>query len=133
MKIRLSGTPDLKFEAINPENDYAFSIGGDGSGFPPMQILLVALAGCAGIDVVNILKKSRVEFNAIEIEVDGERKPDAAPSPFTRIHAVFRVRGKGVDLAKVQKAVNLSVEKYCSVIASLDPKIRIEAIAEAAE
>lgn len=139
MKIRLRGTPDFKFEAINPENDYAFSfgasrsLGGDESGFQPMQILLVALAGCAGIDVVNILKKSRVEFDAIEIEVDGERLPDVTPSPFTHIRAVFRVRGKGVDLGKVQKAVSLSVEKYCSVIASLDPKIRIEAIAETAE
>jgi putative redox protein len=139
MKIELRGTPDFHFEAKNPENGYTFSIGasksigGDESGFRPMQILLTALGSCSGIDVVNILKKSRVEFDAIEIEVDGDRKQGATPSPFTHIRAVFRVRGKNVDKAKVEKAVSLSIEKYCSVVASLDPAIKIETVTEISE
>jgi putative redox protein len=138
MKIHVRGTPDFRFEAKNPENGYAFSIGasksigGDESGFRPMQIVLAAIGSCAGIDVVSILKKSRVEFDALDIEVEGERV-DAVPAPFKRIVARFTVRGKGVDKAKVEKAVNLSVEKYCSVAASLDPTIRVEAISETAE
>ena len=139
MKIQLRGTPDFHFEATNPENDYTFSIGasksigGDESGFRPMQVLLSALGGCSGIDVVNILKKSRVDFDALEIEVDGDRKKDATPAPFTHIRLLFRVRGRNVDRAKVEKAVSLSVEKYCSAIASLDPTITVETVTEIAE
>jgi len=136
MKITLTGTPDFHFEAKSPDNGYAFSIGasksigGDESGFRPMQVWLASLGGCSGIDVVNILKKSRVEFDALEVEVEGDRTKDAVPAPFTKVRFVFRVRGKNVDKAKVEKAVSLSVEKYCSAIASLDPKIQIETVSE---
>jgi len=139
MKIQLHGTPDFHFESISPDNGYKFSIGasksigGDESGFRPMQVLLASLGGCSGIDVVNILKKSRVEFNGIDVEVEGEREKDAVPAPFKKVRLLFRVHGKNIDVNKVQKAVNLSVEKYCSAIASLDPKIQIEAIGEVAE
>ena len=139
MKINVHGTPDFQFTAINPENGYSFSvgasksIGGDESGFRPMQVMLASLATCSGIDVVNILKKSRVEFNDINVEVEGNREKDAVPAPFKKIRLLFRVHGKNVDLGKVEKAVKLSVEKYCSAMASLDPKIQIETVAEVAE
>ncbi len=139
MKIQLRGTPDFHFEAKSPENDYTFSIGasksigGDESGFRPMQVLLASLGGCSGIDVVNILKKSRVEFDSIDIEINGDRKPDSTPSPFTHIRLLFRVHGKNVDKTKVEKAVSLSVGKYCSAITSLDPAITIETVTEVVE
>ena len=139
MNIQLRGTPDFHFEARNPDNGYSFaigaseSIGGDESGFRPMQILLASLGGCSGIDVVNILKKSRVEFDSIDIEINGDRKPDSIPSPFTHVQLLFRVHGKNVDRSRVEKAVSLSVEKYCSAIASLDPAVKIETITEIVE
>jgi putative redox protein len=131
MKIALSGTPDFRFQA-KADNGYAFdigaskSIGGDESGFRPMELVLAALAGCSGIDVVNILKKSRVEFTSLDIEAKGDRK-DATLAPFTNIHVDFRIHGPGIDRSKAEKAVALSLEKYCSVAASLDPAIKVTA------
>ncbi len=138
MKVKLRATPDFRFAAQSPENGYSFSIGasksigGDESGFRPMQLVLAAMGSCAGIDVVNILKKSRVDFDTLDVEVEGMRK-QGTPSPFKAIRVVFTVRGRNVDFAKADKAVKLSVEKYCSVIASLDPAIKIEAITEVKE
>lgn len=132
MRIDVRGTPDFKFKAKS-DNGYEFdigaskSIGGDESGFRPMQLVLAALASCSGIDVVNILKKSRVEFSSIDIEVEGSRK-DGTPSPFSGIDVRFRIHGKGIDRAKAEKAVSLSLEKYCSVAASLDPTITVKAV-----
>lgn len=133
MKITLHGTPDFKFEAKSPDNGYAFSIGaskaigGDESGFRPMQVMLASLGGCSGIDVINILKKLRVDFDSVDVGVEGDREAGKEPSPFTRVKLTFTVTGRGVELAKVEKAVKLSVEKYCSAIASLNPAIVVEA------
>jgi putative redox protein len=132
MKISLHGTPDFRFEARSPDNGYSFSIGaskgigGDESGFRPMQVMLASLGGCSGIDVINILKKSRVDFDAVDVAVEGDREAGKEPSPFTRVRLTFTVTGRGVERAKVEKAVKLSVEKYCSAIASLNPAIVVE-------
>jgi putative redox protein len=132
MKVTLTGTPDFKFKA-QAGNGYAFdigaskSIGGDESGFRPMELVLAGVASCAGIDVVNILRKSRVEFTGMDIEVNGDRKPDAMPSPFTRIEITYKIHGPGIDRAKAERAVSLALEKYCSVSASLDPAIEVTA------
>ncbi len=138
MKIQLRATPDFHIESKNPDNGYAFSIGasktigGDESGMRPMQVLLAALGGCSGIDVINILKKSRVDFDTLDVEIDGDRRP-GEPSPFEHIRLRFTVRGRSVEKAKLDRAVKLSLEKYCSVAASLDPKIRIETVTEVTE
>jgi putative redox protein len=95
-----------------------------------MELVLAGVASCAGIDIVNILRKSRVEFTGMDIEVDGDRKPDAMPSPFTNIEITYRIHGKGVDRAKAERAVSLALEKYCSVSASLDPAIKVSARTE---
>ena len=131
MKIELTGSPDFKFKAKG-DNGYVFdigaskSIGGDESGFRPMELVLAAVGSCAGIDVVNILKKSRVEFTSVGIEVNGDRKEGATPSPFTQVHVKFLINGaKDSDLPKAEKAVSMGVEKYCSVAASLDPDIKL--------
>jgi putative redox protein len=131
MKIFLEGTPDFHFrsqaaDGTRLEIGASRTIGGDESGFRPMQLVLAAMGSCAGIDVVNILKKSRVEFTTLGIEVEGQRKEGAIPSPFTEVRINFLVRGgKEADLPKAEKAVSLGVEKYCSVAASLDPNIRV--------
>jgi putative redox protein len=139
MKISLHGTPDFRFESKNPDNGYAFSIGasksigGDESGFRPMQVMLASLGGCSGIDVINILKKSRVDFDRVDVDVEGDRAEGVEPSPFTRVKLTFKVTGRGVEPAKVEKAVKLSVEKYCSAIASLNPAIAVETATEIVE
>jgi putative redox protein len=129
MKVHLSATPDFKFKASS-ENGYSFeigaskSIGGDESGMRPMQLVLAALGSCAGIDAINIMKKSRVEFTKLDVEIAGQRK-DATPAPFTHVHLKFLVHGQAADLNKCEKAVAMSIEKYCSVSASLDPNITV--------
>jgi putative redox protein len=136
VKVILRGTPDFRFEAKSPDNGYTFAIGasrgigGDESGFRPMQVLLASLGGCSGIDVINILKKQRVDFDAVDVEVEGDRAQGVEPSPFTRVKLTFKVTGRSVDRAKAEKAVKLSVEKYCSAIASLDKGIVVETVVE---
>jgi len=130
MLVKISGTADYQFKATS-NNGSSFdigaskSIGGDERGFRPMELVLAALGSCSGIDVVNILKKSRVEFTTVDIEVDGARKDGAIPSPYTEIKVKYFIHGANVDKQKAEKAVALSLEKYCSVSASLDPNITV--------
>jgi putative redox protein len=104
----------------------AITIDGDGEEGPsPMLALLLAAAGCSGADVVVILKKMRVPIRTLSIDVTGTRR-DQEPRRYTDLAFRFRVDGDGVDVSKVERAVALSIDKYCSVVASLDPDIRVE-------
>ncbi len=120
MDIKLTRANDrVHFVAHNPEAnevhiDGSISVGGENSGFRPMQLLLASLAGCASMDLVDILRKQRAGMEDVEIEVSGERDPDATPSPFTKIHLHFRLFGN-VDTKKAERALDLAVNKYCSV------------------
>jgi len=87
--------------------------GGRDLGIRPMEMLLLGVGGCTAFDVVSILKKSRQAIVDCEVEVDSDRAEEV-PKVFTRIHIHFIVSGNGLDPAKVEKAVNLSAEKYCS-------------------
>lgn len=98
--------------------DGAPAIGGEGLGARPMELLLSALGGCAGIDVVGILAKQRQVLDDLTVTVEGERAP-GEPSLFTRIHVHFAVTGQ-VDEAPLRRAVELSMEKYCSVARVLE-------------
>ncbi len=98
--------------------DSAREHGGTSAGPTPMQTVLLALAGCTGMDVVAILKKMRVPLEGLAIEVSAERAADH-PRVFTRIHLRYLVRGAGVREEDVRKAIDLSQEKYCSVSAML--------------
>jgi putative redox protein len=80
----------------------------------PMEMLLGALAGCTGIDVVTILSKMRLELKSLRIEVDAERR-EGHPRVFRKIHVTYHVETEPEDLVKVQRAVDLSARKYCSV------------------
>lgn len=82
-------------------------------GPSPMEMLLLGMAGCSGIDVVHILKKSREDVQDCIVELRAERA-QTEPKIFTKIHALYRVKGKGLSLSKVENAVRLSAEKYCS-------------------
>lgn len=88
--------------------------GGRGQGPRPMEMILLGLGGCSAFDVVHILQKGRRAVAACEVEIDAERAT-ADPKVFTRIHMRFVVRGADLDRARVERAVSLSAEKYCSV------------------
>ncbi|MES2590010.1 MAG: OsmC family protein [Bacteroidota bacterium] len=129
MKINLKRLNDkLAFESSNEEGNKVNSdanpaIGGEGLGFRPMELLLTGLASCASIDILLILKKKRIELTNFEVEIQGIRK-DAVPSPFEKIHLLFKI-GENDLKEQVEKAVKLSLEKYCSVVASLSKEIEI--------
>ena len=92
--------------------------GGNGKGFRPMQTLLGALCGCSAVDVISILKKQKQELTNLEIEADGQREAGKEPSLWKTVHVVFRLSGK-IDPSKGFRAVDLSIEKYCSVAETL--------------
>lgn len=87
--------------------------GGREIGIRPMEMLLLGLGGCTAFDVVYILKRARQEVTDCEVELDAERADDV-PKVFTRIHVHFVVSGKNLSEKQVQRAVELSAEKYCS-------------------
>ena len=99
--------------------DASADIGGTNQGMRPMQMLLAAMGGCSAIDIINILKKQRQDLKDIKITVTGEREKDVIPSLFETIHAHYRFFGD-LEKEKVEKAINLSVEKYCSVSKTLE-------------
>jgi putative redox protein len=88
-------------------------IGGENLGVRPMEMLLLGVAGCTMIDVVTTLKKMRQELTHCETKVNAERADDH-PKVFTDIHIQFIIKGKGLDTKKVEKAITLSAQKYCS-------------------
>ena len=88
-------------------------IGGENLGVRPMEMLLLGVAGCTMIDVVTTLKKMRQDLTHLETKVNAERADDH-PKVFTEIHIQFLVKGKDLDSKKVEKAISLSAEKYCS-------------------
>ena len=88
-------------------------IGGGNLGVRPMEMLLLGVAGCTMIDVVTTLKKMRQELTHCETKVNAERADDH-PKVFTDIHIQFLVKGNDLDSKKVEKAITLSAEKYCS-------------------
>ncbi len=99
-------------------------VGGRNTGVRPMEMLLIGLGGCSGMDVVSILKKKKQEINGVEIEVKGE-KAENYPKKFTDIDIEFIVRGRNVSEDAVKRAVELSMEKYCSVKATLEGSAKV--------
>ena len=90
----------------------------DDSGASPKKLLLAGLAGCTGIDVVSVLRKMRVPFTGFEMEVEADLTEEH-PRVYSEIRLVYRLYGADLDRAKVEKAVQLSKDKYCGVSAML--------------
>ncbi|WP_422446753.1 OsmC family protein [Endozoicomonas sp. ALB091] len=80
----------------------------------PMEMVLMGLGGCSSVDVINILEKARQNVTSCHVDIESERA-DAIPAVFTRIHLSFVVKGNKIKASQVERAVNLSAEKYCSV------------------
>jgi len=103
--------------------------GGRDLGVRPMEMLLLGLGGCTAYDVVHILDKSREPVADCEVEVTAERAADD-PKVFTKIDIHYRVSGRGLSKAKVERAVNLSAEKYCSASVMLGKTATISHVIE---
>ena len=100
-------------------------IDADGQQAPgPMVTLLLAAAACGGADIVGILEKMQVTLEDFRIEVTGRRAPEH-PKRYLTLHFTYRIRGDGVNEAKARRAVDLSHQKYCSVLHSLNADIPI--------
>ena len=118
MKVRVKWVEDVCFMGETESShavimDGSPEIGGRNLGMRPMEMLLVSMGGCSSIDVVTILKKSRQAITNCVAEITAERA-DEIPKVFTKIHVHYVVTGKGLNPVQVERAVNLSAEKYCS-------------------
>jgi putative redox protein len=98
--------------------DTSSETGGQHFGIRPMQMLLMGLGGCSGIDIVSILKKQRQTVEGFRMLIDGQREAGKEPSLWTNIHVIFELKGD-IDPDKAYKACALSIDKYCSVAATL--------------
>ena len=129
MKVKLKKISTIGYEAVTESGhtlkmDGSLESGGENLGIRPMEMVLLGLAGCSGIDVALILQKSRQQVANCEISVEGTRA-DTVPAVFTDIHLKFRVSGDNLDSKKIARAISLSMEKYCSVTRMLEHAVKI--------
>jgi putative redox protein len=123
-KAVLTWQGGLRFTGGEPEGP-STSIDGDNGAAPgPMLTLLLAAASCSGSDVVVILQKMRVELQQLRIDMTGVRR-EHEPRRYVAIHFDYHLAGQGIDRAKATRAIDLSLEKYCSVIHSLAPDLAV--------
>ena len=122
-KVNLEWKGELRFEGVADEARTA--IDGDGQVGPsPVNLLLESVGACTAIDVVDILQKGRQEIRAMSVEVGAERR-DEVPRAVTALFLKFRISGD-VSEARAQRAVDLSLEKYCSVFHSLRMDVSVD-------
>lgn len=131
MKIQLKRINDaVNLEATNEDGvkllmDGSPAIGGQNLGMRPMQLLLTSLGGCSSMDVLSILKKMQQDIEEYDVELNGQREEGVEPSLFKDIHVHFKLKGKNLEAGKVQRAIDLSMTKYCSVAKTLEPTAKI--------
>lgn len=128
VSARLDGA--MGFRAETPSGhevlmDASPEVGGENRGVRPLELLLVGLAGCTGMDVISILRKMRQDVTGYEVSVSGERA-DEHPRVYTRIVVEHILRGRGLVEANVARAVELSATRYCSASAMLEKAARVE-------
>lgn len=122
--VQVSWLDDLRFEGGAPGGP-RLSIDGDNVTAPgPMLTLLIAAATCTGADVVSILRKMQVGLTRCDVTVTGERAPEH-PRRYLNIRFRWSIAGTGLDETKARRAIDLSIEKYCSVLHTLNPDIPI--------
>lgn len=130
MEITLKriGTP-FHFEAKNGSGnsvhlDAAEEIGGTGHGARPMELFIMGLGGCTGIDVVMILEKQKQEITDFDMKIDADRKKEGDYSLFSNIHIEYLIKGT-IDEDKLVRAIELSLQKYCSAAKTLEKTAKI--------
>jgi putative redox protein len=128
MRARLRFTEGLQFVGFS-ETGHAVLMdgdpeaGGEDSAPRPMEMLLMSLGGCSGMDVASILRKKRQALSSLEVNLRGERAQEH-PRRFLKIEVEFVVRGKDINEEAVARAVELSMKRYCAVKASLNAEVK---------
>jgi putative redox protein len=129
MKAKASWLGGMSFEGTA---DSGFTVrlgtsavsGGNDEGLSPMEIVLIGLAGCTGMDVISILKKKQQKVTGFEVRVEAQRAEDH-PKIFTNIQVEYYVKGENIDPAAVERSIELSETKYCSVSAMLKKSAKV--------
>jgi putative redox protein len=127
--INVKWTDGMSFEAniegykVAIDSDPEF--GGKGRGPKPKPLMMVALAGCTGMDLVSLLNKMRVEYDSVNIIIEGELTEEH-PKHFTKMKVIYEIAGDNIDRSKVEKAVLMSRDKYCGVSHSYKKAMDIE-------
>lgn len=127
-KVEIKWNELMQFDALvnghTIKLDADSSVGGNNVGPRPKPLLLVALAGCTGMDVVSILEKMRMKMDDLQIDVDGELTEEH-PKIYNKIHITYKFKGSDLDIDKINKAITLSQERYCGVSAMLSKAAEI--------
>ena len=128
----LTWSRDLVFAGTTPRG-YELDFDADAQwGCMPTEALLLSLGGCMAIDIVSILKKMRMEISRFRIDLKGERNPDP-PQYFTAVEMTLRLAGRNLDPRRIDRAIALSREKYCSVYNSLRPDLDLKVLTQIEE
>ncbi|TCO10812.1 OsmC family protein [Natronoflexus pectinivorans] len=118
VKIKWQGNMAFESEMFGHKIvlDAAKEVGGEDKGIRPKPLMLLALAGCTGMDVVSMMKKMRVDIEGLEIKVEGDLSEDH-PKTYQSMKVIYEFKGKDLPVEKLERAVQLSEEKYCGVSA----------------
>jgi len=126
--VKVNWLQNMAFEAeVNGHKiviDAAEPVGGEDLGPRPKPLMLVALAGCTGMDVVSILKKMRIEVETFNVVVEGDLTEEH-PKQFSQMRVIYEFKGNDLPMDKLEKAINLSEERYCGVSAMYKKAIGI--------
>jgi putative redox protein len=127
-KVQTNWKGNMQFEATVAGHkimmDADTSVGGENKGTRPKPLMLAALAGCTGMDVVSILKKMRVEIEEFDIDIEADLTEEH-PKYYNKMHVVYLFKGKDLDMEKLKKAVELSQDRYCGVSAAYKKAMEI--------
>jgi len=119
---RITGKQFIGIDSTN--HSVVLSTAAEGVGVKPSEMLLVALASCTGVDVVEILEKKKINLISLEISVTAEQDQDP-PWTYRKIHLLYKVKGDGLTEKALQQAIHLSETKYCSVAATIRGVVEI--------
>ncbi|WP_227765200.1 OsmC family protein [Zhaonella formicivorans] len=130
MHVTVSWKGKMAFEGLSGSGhrvmaDARPEVGGENRGPSPMELVLIGLGGCTGMDVVSILEKMRVSYDDFKISISAERKEEH-PKTFSRVSLLYEIWGKDVPEDKLKRAVDLTQEKYCSVLHMVNKTAAIE-------
>jgi putative redox protein len=124
--IKITWTQESNFEYEESNQKISLDIISE-KGFSPKKLLLVGLAGCTGIDIVSLLEKMRVEFSQFYIKVDANLTEEH-PKVYKEIEIIYSIKSEKINQEKIQKAIDLSMQKYCGVSAMLGKTAEIKAV-----
>jgi putative redox protein len=129
MDVEVQRVQGCTFIARGPSNHWVVMDSkpeyyGRDAGARPVELLLMSLGGCSGVDVELILRKMRVNVRDLRIQIAGEQR-EKQPRKFTKIHVTYHFWGQDLPLEKLQRAVKLSDEKYCSVTHTINDSVEI--------